>query len=202
VSRRRFTLIEILIVVTLIGVLASLALPNLLEAEAQAEASRLLTQVSQIRVAWTELLAGGQRSLADPELYDVGPAPAPLVPLLPELRHESKEERSYLRDASGRLIPDPSDPSGYKSETVHVPLLIGAGGVHVSTCTVRPQTQTSLRPLGLGAVAVRVQLNAHTAHGRKVLELALPHWREAGYAIQITDLSRIGSFIVYIYPPV
>lgn len=69
--RTGFTLLEVSIVLVLVGIVVTLAVPNVLAARAQAEQAQLHQLVETIRKAWVELLAEGRHTITDPALADV-----------------------------------------------------------------------------------------------------------------------------------
>ena len=74
---RAFTLIELLIVVTIIGILAAIAIPNFLEAQTRAKVARVTADMAAIRVAL--------------EVYridypDYPPGPVPFIPPFEEVK--------------------------------------------------------------------------------------------------------------------
>ncbi len=65
-NRKAFTLIELLIVVAIIGILAAIAVPNFLNAQVRAKASRSLADLRAIRTALEMYTIDYNRAILDP----------------------------------------------------------------------------------------------------------------------------------------
>jgi prepilin-type N-terminal cleavage/methylation domain-containing protein len=108
VNRRGFSLIELLVSLTVLGILANLALPTLTGLRRRAEAAHIIADVHAVRLAAHDHFVGTGTYPAAGQWGVVPPTLAPSLPDGFEFRY---------RDAAYRwerwLVPDglPSDPS-------------------------------------------------------------------------------------------
>lgn len=79
-NRRGVTFIELMVVVTLIGILAAIALPRLSDARRDAQAAQIIGDFHAVRLAAYDAFAGNG---AYPATAGWGVVPADLVPSLP-----------------------------------------------------------------------------------------------------------------------
>ena len=79
--RRAFTLIELMVVVSIVGILATLATPKVLEAMRRAKAAAIVSDLTTIRGA---ALASFQQTNAYPVTANWGDVPPELLPHLPQ----------------------------------------------------------------------------------------------------------------------
>jgi prepilin-type N-terminal cleavage/methylation domain-containing protein len=141
-SHRGFTLIELVTVMTLIGILAAIAIPNYLGVVDRARAASILGDVRAIQVAYSNFSAddGGRTRNAA-----WGTVPADLVPYLPDGFRFANDFADYRWI---RLRPDAS-PFGVESAELRVrplpdyrPSLLNIlAGMTNRTRTVKTRTQ-------------------------------------------------------------
>lgn len=203
-SSRSYTLVELLVVVAVVGVLATLALPNLLEARLEAEAGRLVTQNTQIEAAWTELLGEPGVSVALPEFAasvvcsQPPNVPARLRRVLPALEVVSHlGPRQVVVDANGKPVQDPHDPTGYAWTQPTSEALTAAGGVEVRSYVNDTSVYRSLQSEGMSGLVIAISYRSRDAHGRRVLELAYLRWKAAGERLHVVDWGTQLEVIVY-----
>lgn len=208
--QRGFTLLEIMIVIVLIGIVATIALPNFLEAEAQAEAASLQQDVDTVRKAWIQLLSGESVQITDPILEGAdtgfvshnrpvqGSAPAPLAPFLTTLKSEGQSVEVYDLDASGKpqIARDASGkPTGIMTQTVSIPQLVGPRKIWIKTRVIKKEVhgQNSrgagssaslfVYRLGLPNYSIQIHLTAPTTQADELLRLSIHHFKEAGFTV-------------------
>lgn len=162
-GRGGFTLLEVVIVAAILGVIVTLALPNLLEARRAGELAQLRQDVEVIRKAWATCVGSG-RPLTDPELRSGGstglrsqtgealklPAPAPLMPLLETMPRGTLTRTVLSLDPGGQpvVVPEANGvPAHLLTETAEVPRFVGPRGIEFQTFVFRAG--------GVGGVATR-----------------------------------------------
>ncbi|MBS1370891.1 MAG: prepilin-type N-terminal cleavage/methylation domain-containing protein [Lentisphaeria bacterium] len=124
--KRHFTLIELLIVISIIAILASMLLPALNQARARAQSARCTGRLKQIGTALT-MYAGDYNDMLPPADKNTN---VPGYPLNPYVWHEFLTNGNYLQANDILLCPslEPASYSGARYQTYGYNT--GYGGEH------------------------------------------------------------------------